>query len=230
MSDSADATSGLPDAAASAHSTVAAPVETDPAAPAVCALTGLPYSAESISTQRLLLRPLHEADLDDVTGYRSREDVTRYLLWEARDHDQAAAHHEKRRAMTWLASDGDGLTFAAELPDPAGGHGRVIGDVSVLVKCASDAQIEVGWVFHPAVHGRGYATEAALAVLSLCFETLGAHRVSAEMDPRNDASARLCEHIGMRQEAHLREDVVIKGEWGDTLIYGMLASEWAARV
>jgi RimJ/RimL family protein N-acetyltransferase len=45
------------------------------------------------------------------------------------------------------------------------------------------------------------------------------------MDARNTASAKLARRIGMRQEAHLRQDWWSKGEWTDTLIFGMLASD-----
>ncbi len=44
--------------------------------------------------------------------------------------------------------------------------------------------------------------------------------------PRNLASARVCERLGMRLEAHLREESWFKGEWGDLLVYAVLASEW----
>ena len=45
------------------------------------------------------------------------------------------------------------------------------------------------------------------------------------MDSRNTASAKLARRIGMREEAHLRKDWWSKGEWTDTLIFGMLASD-----
>jgi RimJ/RimL family protein N-acetyltransferase len=192
-------------------------------------LTGLPYAAEPIRTERLCLRPLRRSDLEDVHAYQRREDVVRYLNWEVRDHDQSAAHLEKRRAMTHLTRDGDGLIYAAELADPAGGAGRVIGDMSVFLKSTTAAQLELGWVFHPAAHGHGFATEAALALLGLCFDRLGAHRVFAELDPRNQASAHLCSRLGMRQEAHLHQNQIFKGEWGDTACYAILAAEWNAR-
>jgi RimJ/RimL family protein N-acetyltransferase len=192
-------------------------------------LTGLPFSAVAITTRRLCLRPLRRSDLDDVYAYHKRGDVVRYLNWEVRDHDQSAEYLERRRAMTRLTRDGDGLIYAAQLPDPAGGHSRVIGSVSVFLASAADAQLEVGWVFHPAAHGHGFATEAAQAVFELCFGALGAHRVFAELDPRNEASAHLCSRLGMRQEAHLRANQIIKGEWADTACYAILAPEWAAR-
>lgn len=194
-------------------------------------LDSLPYPACEMRTERLLLRPLTKNDVENLhSSYQKRADVVRYLQWEVHDHDEPSKNLEKRMAMAELSRDGDGLMFAAELPDPDGGHGRVIGDVSVFLKSAKDAQFEVGWVFHPAVHGKGYATEAAQALLCLCFETLGAHRVFAELDPRNEASARLCEILGMRQEALLKEREMVDGQWHDMAIYALLAPEHAANL
>ncbi|WP_374008765.1 GNAT family N-acetyltransferase [Leifsonia sp. LS-T14] len=192
-------------------------------------VTGLPYAAEQLRTERLLLRPLNTGDLEDGHSYEKLKDVVRYLYWEVHDHDESAEHLRKRIAMNRLAENGDGIVFAVELADPDGGPGRVIGHISLFLKNANWGKFEMGWVFHPAVHGRGYATEATQRVLELCFGTLGGHRVFAQLDARNDASARLCEQLGMRQEALLRETEIFRGEWSDTLVYGILEQEFRAR-
>jgi RimJ/RimL family protein N-acetyltransferase len=189
-------------------------------------IAGIPYEACDIHTERLLLRPLTANDLDDVHSYQKREDVVRYMHWEVHDHEESAKHLRKRMAMTRLAEDGDGLIYAIELPDPAGGHGRVIGDLSMFLKSIEHGRIEIGWVLHPAAHGRGYATEAAQAVLDLAFETIGAHRVYAELDARNEASARLCERLGMQREALFRKNELLKGEWIDTAVYGIVSTDY----
>jgi RimJ/RimL family protein N-acetyltransferase len=90
-------------------------------------------------------------------------------------------------------------------------------------------QGEVGYVLHPDHQGHGFATEAATVMLRLGFEILGFHRIVGRLDARNEASARVLERLGMRREAHLRENEFIKGEWCDELVYAMLASEWRAR-
>ncbi len=66
-------------------------------------------------------------------------------------------------------------------------------------------------------------------MLTYAFTTLGLHRVTAELDPRNDDSVALCKRLGMREEAYFVEHMWFKGEWGDTGVYAILASEWAAR-
>ncbi|NNC12670.1 GNAT family N-acetyltransferase [Planctomonas sp. JC2975] len=193
-------------------------------------LLALPFETREIATERLRLRPLTKADLEHRSeNYQKRTDVVRYLRWEAHDHDEPAKNLEKRIALERLSRDGDGLIFAVELSatDGSTDH-RVIGDVSISVKSAKDAQMEIGWVFHPAVHGRGFATEATTALLGIAFGELGAHRVYAELDAANEASARLCEILGMTREALLRERDNIEGEWHDVAIFGLLESEFTA--
>lgn len=188
--------------------------------------TGLPYAAQDIRTERLLLRALNNGDLDDMHAYQTLKDVVRYQSWEVHDHEESAKRLKKRLATSRLEKDGEGIVYAVELPDPAGGHSRVIGDISLFLKSAAWGKFEVGWVFHPAFHGQGYATEAAEAILSLCFDQLGAHRVFAQLDARNETSARLCERVGMQREALLRETEIVKGEWADTAVYALVEHEY----
>ena len=47
------------------------------------------------------------------------------------------------------------------------------------------------------------------------FDGLGLHRIVGRLDARNTASARVLERLGMRREAHLRENEYVKGEWTD---------------
>jgi len=63
-------------------------------------------------------------------------------------------------------------------------------------------------------------------LLRISFEQLEAHRVVGRLDGRNIASARVLEKLGMRKEAHFRENEFVKGEWTDELIYAILRREW----
>ena len=86
----------------------------------------------------------------------------------------------------------------------------------------------LGWVVDPDFQGRGYATEAARAVMRFAFDEICAHRVYAQVDPRKAASVALCLRPGMRLEATLIEREIFKGEWGDLAVYAVLEREWAA--
>jgi RimJ/RimL family protein N-acetyltransferase len=194
-------------------------------------LLTLPFETREITTERLRLKPLTRDDIEDRShSYQKRIDVVRYLRWEVHDHSSSAKNLEKRIALERLSGDGDGLIFAVQLRgDEEVENMRTIGDVNIFVKSAADAQVEIGWVFHPAVHGRGYATEATNALLDVAFDELGAHRVYAELDAQNEASGRLCEILGMSREALLRERDYIGGEWHDVAIYALLAQEYRER-
>jgi RimJ/RimL family protein N-acetyltransferase len=117
------------------------------------------------------------------------------------------------------------VTLGAELRET----GELVGDVILMYKSAEHGNGEIGWVFHPKVAGQGYATEAATAMLDWGFGPVGLRRVVARLDDRNDASARLCERLGMRREAHLIENEIFKGELTSELDYGILSREWFAR-
>ena len=85
---------------------------------------------------------------------------------------------------------------------------------------------EIGFSFDPASQGRGYATEAARALIDFGFGGMGFHRVIGRLEARNTASARVLEKLGMRREAHLVENEWVKGEWQSELVYAMLEHEW----
>jgi RimJ/RimL family protein N-acetyltransferase len=175
-----------------------------------------------LRTERLLLRPFDDDDLDAVYETHSRGDITRYLYWEPRTRDEALEMVERRKLETAIEAEGDGLHLVAQLHDsPA-----MVGHVSLQWVSQEHRQGEIGFVLHPDHHGRGYATEASAVVLRLGFEGLDLHRIVGRCDGRNIASTRVMERLGMRREAHLRENEFIKGEWTDELVYAILADEW----
>ena len=178
-----------------------------------------------IRSARLLLRPLSEKDVDDLVEYRSIPEVCRYVPFEPQTAEDVIARISGVWGQQTLDKEGDSITLGAELAE----SGKVIGDVMVRWLSAEHSCGEIGYVISPAFSGRGYAAEAAHAGLHVAFDDLGLHRVIARVDARNTASARLASRLGMRQEAHLRENEWFKGEWTDEIDFGTLAQEWSSR-
>ncbi len=176
-----------------------------------------------IRTPRLTLRTVRPDDAEAFLGWRSLPEVMRYIYQEPWTPEVARERLEKWSRAPF-AAPGDVLELAVEV------DGTVVGEA--LLKWAhGDEQVEIGYAFHPAVVGLGYATEAARALLALAFDTYGFHRAYASIDAQNLASVRVAQRIGMRLEATLVENAKrpSDGAWGTEVIYALLASEHAAR-
>ncbi len=74
--------------------------------------------------------------------------------------------------------------------------------------------------------GRGIGIEAAGALIGFGFKELDLHRIIAKCDPMNVASWRVMEKNGMKREGRLRENVKIRGERRDSLLYSILRHEY----
>ena len=88
-------------------------------------------------------------------------------------------------------------------------------------------QGEVGYLLDPAHQGRGYATEAARALLAVGFEADGVpphHRPPGRAQHGLRAGRRAARHAARGAP---RPERAVKGEWADEVVYAMLASEWA---
>jgi RimJ/RimL family protein N-acetyltransferase len=177
-----------------------------------------------IETPRLLLRPFVAEDLDALVDLRSRPDVARYLYWEPNSREEVERELDRRIRQRTLEREGDDVHLAAMLRE----GGLVIGDVSLDWLSERHRRGEIGFVFHPDHQGKGLAREAATEMLRLGFEHFELHRIIGRCDARNDASASLMLRLGMRREAHFVQNEIFKGDWGDELVFAMLASEWAA--
>jgi RimJ/RimL family protein N-acetyltransferase len=175
-----------------------------------------------VTSERLRLRPLSTSDTDALLAYRGREDVCRYVPFPPMDAEEITRRLAGVWARTTLDAEGQSLTLGVELA----GTGELIGDVTLFLQSALHRSGELGYVINPDHGGRGYATEAARAVLRLAFDELMLHRVTARIDTRNASSARLAARLGMRREAHLVRNEWFKGDWRDELDFALLAEEW----
>jgi len=177
-----------------------------------------------IETQRLRLRFTTPADLDPLLALQSHTDVTRWLSWGPRDEREVRDSLALKLAATRIEADGDTFTLAIEVKD----SGAYAGDVGLSSTSHEHRGGELGFLLHPDHHGRGYAGEAAAAVLELGFTCFGMRRIVGRTEARNVASARALEKLGMRREARLVENEYVKGEWQSELVYALLEAEWRA--
>lgn len=170
-----------------------------------------------IETPRLILRRFRAGDWRDLYAYLSDEAVVRYEPYgplSKRDCQREARRREHDTAY-----------WAVCLKD-----GRLIGNLYLAER--DYGTCELGFVFNTRFQRQGYATESVRALLDHAFGQAGIRRIVARCNPLNEASWRLMERIGMRREAHLRQNIYFKTDaqnnplWQDTYEYALLSTEW----
>ena len=181
------------------------------------------FSDLTLGTARLDLRPMALADTDAIFAMRSDPVVQRYGSHPPWTDRQTAVEYIERNRQEMAA--GEHVQFAIVRR----GDGVVVGTCTLFHLDESCRRAEVGYTLLPSHWGHGYANEAVTALLDWGFEHLALNRVEADIDPRNVASERALERLGFTREGHLRERWIVAGETSDSLMYGLLAREWAGR-
>jgi RimJ/RimL family protein N-acetyltransferase len=169
-------------------------------------------------TERLVLRPFREEDLEPWAALNADPEVTQYLgapLDRAHCNEIAAAVNAR------YERDGFGFLAIERRMD------RVfLGAAGLSREQWYPDDLEVGWRLARAYWGHGYATEAAAAWLELGFTELQLPRVIAVTDTPNVRSIAVMRRLGMSfdHEAVLTDD----GEQFDATIYSLTAEAWRA--
>lgn len=180
----------------------------------------------SLTTERLLLRPFREEDVEPVARYWNDAEWSRYLDFPYPYTRQDAAEFvdnnlkgDAARALDLVVeADGEWAgTIHISLADP--GHPGPRGAPPTLAGLA--------YLLARPFWRRGIGFEAAHACADYAFTQWNAHKVWATADPRNVGSTRIMEKLGMKREAYLRKHR--KGQGGeicDEVYYGVLREEW----
>jgi len=106
--------------------------------------------------------------------------------------------------------------------------GRLLG-TATLITAGDQPRAELGYILGSAHWRQGLGGEAQRLVIGFAFDELRLHRLDADVDQRNVASVCSLERLGFRIEGLQRERWLVAGERSDSVMLGLLASEWAAR-
>jgi RimJ/RimL family protein N-acetyltransferase len=182
----------------------------------------MPSPPWPLKTARLTLRPFLPEDFDAFAGIHGDAEVARWLYNEPRRREEARELFDRKRAGSALLAEDDWMSCAI-VEDATG---AVVGELVFHWVSEEHRTGEIGFLVAPAHQGKGYASEAAAALLDWAFSA-GFHRVIGRLEPRNIASARVLEKLGMRREALFVENEWVKGEWQSEVVYAVLDREWA---
>jgi len=172
-----------------------------------------------LRTERLLLSPLEPGDREVFLSYRQDPEIARWQSW---DPDYSAEQADALLAgqpTAVVSSGGQWLQIGVRAID-----GQLMGDVAVHSLAEQPDTFEIGVTLARSYQGHGFAREAVRAVSGTLFHN-GAHRVMAQTDARNVASARIFEALGFRHEARHIEADWFKGEWTTLDVWALLQPE-----
>jgi ribosomal-protein-alanine N-acetyltransferase len=150
---------------------------------------------ETITTTRLVIRRPKLSDASPIHEYGRDPEVTRYMDWPTHTCVADAVAVLKGAGPRWESGEEYSWVITVKPED------RPIGSVACRVRGHA---VDLGYVLSRPHWGRGYATEAAQAVLNWAATLEGVYRVWATCDVENAASARVLEKIGMSREGILR--------------------------
>ena len=168
--------------------------------------------------------------LEDQAEYIKLVDVSRSLHspWEPLPPEGAAPAASEAAFMAWLMGAEDPRTertLLCRLSDAA-----IVGrfHLNEIVRGAFHSAYMSYWVGAPFA-GLGYMREGIQLVLHHTFETVGLHRVEANIQPTNVPSIALARGAGFRLEGYSERYLKIAGEWADHERWAMTLEDWRAR-
>jgi RimJ/RimL family protein N-acetyltransferase len=152
-----------------------------------------PGGSTTLTTERLVLRPLAHDDLEALVVLHAIPEFWWYPLQRGQTRAETEAFLA-RRLNGWRDNGYD--IWAAVLRETGALVGWAgLSEPTFLPEILP--AVEVGWRFDPAVWGRGLATEAGAAGLRFGFETLGLDRIVSVYEPANVRSGRVMERLGV---------------------------------
>lgn len=164
-----------------------------------------------IETERLLLRPLVPDDLDGLAALYADAENMKWLGPGARTRAQAAESLD--RMWNLYRKQGFGMMATVEKLT-----GALIGRCGYLVQTVEGREeLELAWLIARERQGRGFATEAAVALRDYAEKELGRKRVISLIVPGNHPSAKVAQKIGMQVE-------------GETAFRGNLVDVWSVKL
>jgi [ribosomal protein S5]-alanine N-acetyltransferase len=189
---------------------------------------------ERIPTQlrgrRVVLRPLVAGDFEAWREVRQRNRGW-LLKWEPKPPPGAPDDTESRPAFVarcgarereWQMGSGYGFGIFVD--------GQFAGELNLSgVQRGPFQNAYVGYWIDEAQAGKGYVPESLVVAARFAFEELGLHRLQVAIIPRNRASRRVVEKLGLREEGIAHRYLAINGVWEDHIRYALTSEEWATR-
>jgi ribosomal-protein-alanine N-acetyltransferase len=175
---------------------------------------------QELRTARLLLRSLEGKDISTIVRLAGANEIAATTLNIPHPYTEDDAQSFLAKANEDFHA-GRSISLAISVSP-----GRELCGAVGLNMADAHRHAELGYWIGVPFWGKGYATEAASAVVAFGFGTLRLHRIYAHHFAGNTASKRVLEKIGMRHEGRSRHHIQKWNQFIDIENYGLLADEF----
>lgn len=173
----------------------------------------------SLSNERLSLREFSKDDWIDVHKYASQYIVCQYQPW-GPNTEEDSEYFVDQVVKDSIQQPRTRFVFAIVYKE------NMVGAGEFNIRDFTNKVGEVAYIVNPDYWGKGIATDVAKLLIDFGFKELKLHRIYATCDPKNIGSSKVLKKVGMIKEGRIREDLLIKEGWRDSLLYSVLEQEW----
>lgn len=179
------------------------------------------YKDGIITTDKLILRPFTLDDADDVARMCGSGVLQRTTM-------ALPYPYTRENAVAWISRHDElrqnRIEDAFAISDKE--TGTLYGAISLMYHVMNSPTAEMGYWVGEEYWNRGYASEAARALIEYAFSELMLHRVYAQHFGSNLASGRVMQKAGMKHEGILRDHYFKNGRYEDGVMYGIVSMDY----
>ena len=174
----------------------------------------LPF--KNLQSQRLLLRRITSADVNEMFALRSNAEVMKFVPRPlCKNYEEVIALIDM---IEQRLQSNEGINWAITLK----GNDKLIGFIGHYRIKWEHFRSEIGYMLLPEFKGKGITTEAIKLIVDYGFNYMNMHSLEAVIDPQNTASAKVLEKNNFIKEAHFKENEFYDGKFLDAVVYSLL--------
>ncbi|WP_026688924.1 GNAT family N-acetyltransferase [Alteribacter aurantiacus] len=176
-------------------------------------------SQNTLTTDRLLLRPFNRLDATRVTKHCNNYRIYRHTLY-------LPYPYLKEHALTWIDTHQNNfkLDKSYEYAVTLKKDGDLVGAIALTNNQAFHHGELAYWIGEE-YWGQGYATEAAQGIVDFAFREKEYHKVFARCFQSNPGSEKVLKKVGMKKEGVLKDHVFKEGQYESLIYYGLVKGE-----
>ena len=176
-----------------------------------------------IETERLVLRCYDPSDAQLIADsvMESLEHLKPWMPWAHNEPEPIQFKVERLKRFRAQFDLGEGFVYGIFDQEET----RVLGSTGLHPRIG-ERQLEIGYWLHKDFINKGLVTESTAALVKVAFEIIHIHRLEIHCDPGNFASAAIPRKLGFRHEGTLRAKTSFLDGWSDSMVWGLLESDY----